>query len=131
MTITIALPSKGRMKDEASGYLRARRRASSPSAATAPIAAEWKAGRVSRSLLVSLPEISREIGNGTVDFGVTGEDLVREGLAEADRRVEIAPGSVSAAPMWWSRCREIWLDVGTRPTLAMLLPIFAPVTVGG
>jgi ATP phosphoribosyltransferase len=66
---------------------------------------------------LSASEISREIGNGTVDFGVTGEDLVREGLAEADRRVEICArlgfgraDVVVAVP-------EIWLDVGTMADL--------------
>ncbi|MGO8264562.1 ATP phosphoribosyltransferase, partial [Rhizobium ruizarguesonis] len=37
---------------------------------------------------LSSSEISLEIGNGTVDFGVTGEDLMREGFAEFDKRVE-------------------------------------------
>ncbi len=38
---------------------------------------------------LSASEISRELGNGTVDFGVTGEDLIREGLAESAKRVEL------------------------------------------
>jgi ATP phosphoribosyltransferase len=60
---------------------------------------------------LSASEISREIRNGTVDFGVTGEDLIREGLAEADKRVEFCArlgfghaDVIVAVP-------EIWLDV--------------------
>ena len=66
---------------------------------------------------LSASEISREIGNGTVDFGVTGEDLIREGLAEADKRVEIAArlgfghaDVIVAVP-------DIWLDVETMADL--------------
>jgi ATP phosphoribosyltransferase len=66
---------------------------------------------------LSASEISREIGNGTVDFGVTGEDLIREGLAEADKRVEVCArlgfghaDVVVAVP-------EIWLDVDTMADL--------------
>jgi ATP phosphoribosyltransferase len=66
---------------------------------------------------LSASEIAREIGAGTVDFGVTGEDLIREGLAEADKRVEICArlgfghaNVVVAVP-------EIWLDVDTMADL--------------
>jgi ATP phosphoribosyltransferase len=66
---------------------------------------------------MSASEISREIGNGTVDFGVTGEDLIREGLAEADKRVEFCArlgfghaDVIVAVP-------EIWLDVDTMADL--------------
>ena len=66
---------------------------------------------------LSASEIAREIGAGTVDFGVTGEDLIREGLAEADKRVEICArlgfghaDVVVAVP-------EIWLDVDTMADL--------------
>ena len=90
MTITIGLPSKGRMKDDASAIFEK---------AGMKIVAVGNdrsyRGRVEgfddvEIAYLSASEISREIGNGTVDFGVTGEDLVREELADADRRVEIA-----------------------------------------
>jgi ATP phosphoribosyltransferase len=66
---------------------------------------------------LSASEISREVGNGTVDFGVTGEDLVREDFSEADKRVEFCArlgfghaDVVVAVP-------EIWLDVDTMADL--------------
>jgi ATP phosphoribosyltransferase len=66
---------------------------------------------------LSASEIAREIGAGTVDFGVTGEDLIREGLADADRKVEMSArlgfgkaDVVVAVP-------EIWLDVDTMADL--------------
>jgi ATP phosphoribosyltransferase len=66
---------------------------------------------------LSASEISRELGNGTVDFGVTGEDLMREGFSEVDKRVEFCArlgfghaDVVVAVP-------EIWLDVDTMADL--------------
>ncbi len=60
---------------------------------------------------LSASEISREVGSGLVDFGVTGEDLMREEWAEVDSRVEFAArlgfghaDVIVAVP-------EIWLDV--------------------
>ncbi|MFD1745867.1 ATP phosphoribosyltransferase [Rhizobium helianthi] len=117
MTITIGLPSKGRMKDDASAVFE---RAGMKIVAVGNDRSYR--GRVEgfddvEIAFLSASEISREIGNGTVDFGVTGEDLIREGLAEADKRVEIAArlgfghaDVVVAVP-------DIWLDVETMADL--------------
>ncbi|TNM65989.1 ATP phosphoribosyltransferase [Aliirhizobium smilacinae] len=116
-TITIALPSKGRMKDDASAIFE---RAGLPIVAVGN--ERSYRGRVEghgdiEIAFLSASEIARELGAGTVDFGVTGEDLIREGLADADRKVEIAArlgfghaDVVVAVP-------EIWLDVDTMADL--------------
>ncbi|CZT34323.1 ATP phosphoribosyltransferase [Rhizobium sp. 9140] len=117
MTITIALPSKGRMKDEASTiFERAGLKIS-----TVGNDRSYR-GRVEgiddvEIAFLSASEISREIGAGSVDFGVTGEDLVREGLSDADERVEFCArlgfghaDVVVAVP-------DIWLDVDTMADL--------------
>lgn len=117
MTVTIALPSKGRMKDESSAiFERAGMRI------TAVGNDRSYRGRVEgvedvEITFLSASEIAREIGSGAVDFGVTGEDLVREGLADADARVEFAArlgfghaDVVVAVP-------EIWYDVDTMADL--------------
>jgi ATP phosphoribosyltransferase len=116
--ITIALPSKGRMKEDSSAILE---RAGLKIAAVG--SDRSYRGRVEgvddvEIAFLSASEIARELGNGTVDFGVTGEDLVREDLAEADRRVEFCArlgfghaDVVVAVP-------EIWLDVETMADLA-------------
>jgi ATP phosphoribosyltransferase len=117
MTITIALPSKGRMKDDASAIFEK---------AGLKIVAVGNErsyrGRVEglddvEIAFLSASEISREIGAGSIDFGVTGEDLIREGLSEADARVEFCArlgfghaDVVVAVP-------DIWLDVDTMADL--------------
>ena len=117
MTITIALPSKGRMKDDSAAIF---------ARAGLPITGIGNdrnyRGRVEgrddiEIAFLSASEIAREIGQGSVDFGVTGEDLVREGLADADRRMEICArlgfghaDVVVAVP-------DIWLDVATMDDL--------------
>ncbi|MCG5484410.1 MAG: ATP phosphoribosyltransferase [Sinorhizobium meliloti] len=117
MTVTIALPSKGRMKDEASAIFE---RAGMKIAAVG--SDRSYRGRVEgwddvEIAYLSASEIAREIGSGAVDFGVTGEDLVREGLADADARVDFAArlsfghaDVVVAVP-------EIWYDVDTMADL--------------
>ena len=115
--ITIGLPSKGRMKDDCQAIFEK---------AGMKIVAVGNdrsyRGRVEgvegiEIAFLSASEISREIGNGNVDFGVTGEDLVREGLADADVRMEICArlgfgraDVVVAVP-------EIWLDVDSMADL--------------
>ncbi len=116
-TITIALPSKGRMKEDASAIFE---RAGLPIVAVGN--ERSYRGRVDghddiEIAFLSASEIAREIGAGTVDFGVTGEDLIREGLIDADGKMEIAArlgfgqaDVVVAVP-------EIWLDVDTMADL--------------
>ncbi len=115
--ITIALPSKGRMKDDASAIFE---RAGMKIVAVGNDRSYR--GRVEgvddvEIAFLSASEIAREIGAGSIDFGVTGEDLVREDLPEADRRAEFCvrlgfghADVVVAVP-------EIWLDIDSMADL--------------
>lgn len=90
MTVTLALPSKGRLKDDA---LAALERAGCPvrlSEETRQYSARLDIGAGVEVAFLSAGEIARELGNGGVDLGVTGEDLVRETIADWEARVEIA-----------------------------------------
>ena len=117
MTLTVALPSKGRMKDDAiATFARA--------GLTVSAIGNDRSyrGRIEgiedvEVAFLSASEIARELGAGAVDFGVTGEDLVRESLARADERVEITArlgfgnaDVVVAVP-------DIWKDVDTMADL--------------
>jgi ATP phosphoribosyltransferase len=117
MTITIALPSKGRMKEDASAIF---------ARAGLPIVAVGNdrsyRGRVEgrddiEIAFLSASEISREVGAGAVDFGVTGEDLMREEWADVDARIEFCArlgfgyaDVVVAVP-------DIWADVDSMADL--------------
>ena len=115
--ITIALPSKGRMKEDASAIFE---RAGMKIVAVGNDRSYR--GRVEgmddiEIAFLSASEIAREIGLGSVDFGVTGEDLVREDLPEAERKAEFCvrlgfghADVVVAVP-------DIWLDVDTMADL--------------
>ncbi len=115
--ITIALPSKGRMKDDASAiFERAGMKISAVGSDRSYRGRVEGADDIEIAFL-SASEIAREIGTGAIDFGVTGEDLVREDLPEADRLAEFCvrlgfghADVVVAVP-------EIWLDVDSMADL--------------
>ncbi|TYR32019.1 ATP phosphoribosyltransferase [Mesorhizobium microcysteis] len=117
MTITLALPSKGRLKEDAIGVLaRAGLSVMQPEDQR-----RYRAHIEGRDdievAFLSASEIARELGAGAVDLGVTGEDLVRETIPEWDKRVAIGArlgfgraDVVVAVP-------EAWLDVDTMADL--------------
>lgn len=117
MTLTVALPSKGRMKDDAIAVF-----ARAGLTVSAIGNDRSYRGRIDgiddvEVAFLSASEIARELGAGAVDFGVTGEDLVRESLPRADERVEITArlgfgnaDVVVAVP-------DIWKDVDSMADL--------------
>jgi ATP phosphoribosyltransferase len=117
MTITLALPSKGRLKEQALETLaKAGLSIRLPSDDR-----KYRAGVENLKgidvAFLSASEIAGEIGRGTVDLGVTGEDVLREKTAEWDKRTEILArlgfghaDVVVAVP-------DIWLDVDTMADL--------------
>jgi len=117
MTVTLALPSKGRLKDQALGVLE-----SAGLSVTLPkdqrnYRAQVKGESQIDILFLSASEIARELGYGSVDLGITGEDLIRETLSSADERVQIEArlgfgqaDVVVAVP-------EVWYDVSSMADL--------------
>ncbi|TPL85282.1 ATP phosphoribosyltransferase [Mesorhizobium sp. B2-3-13] len=115
--ITLAIPSKGRLKEQALEVL-----AKAGLAVSLPGDERKYYARVEgldnvEVVFLSASEISGEIGQGAVDLGITGEDLVRENLADWEARAEIVArlgfghaDVVVAVP-------EIWLDVDTMADL--------------
>ncbi|MDB5524260.1 MAG: hisG [Rhizobium sp.] len=115
--ITIALPSKGRMKDDASAIFERAGMTISAVGNDRSYRGRIEGADDIEIAFLSASEIAREIGAGSIDFGVTGEDLVREDLPEADKRAEFClrlgfghADVVVAVP-------EIWLDVDTMADL--------------
>ncbi|MHC5232634.1 ATP phosphoribosyltransferase [Brucella sp. LJL56] len=111
MSVTMALPSKGRLKEQTLAVLH-----KAGYKVILPDDDRNYRARVEGEddldiLFLSASEIARELGYGSVDMGVTGEDLVRETLAHADERVAIEAqlgfghaDVVVAVP-------EVWRDV--------------------
>ncbi len=117
MSITIALPSKGRLREQAlEVFARAGLPIIEPSDQRRYRARIEGRDDVEVAFL-SASEIASELGQGNVDLGVTGEDLVRESLADWEARVSIEArlgfgqaDVVVAVP-------DIWLDVTTMADL--------------
>jgi ATP phosphoribosyltransferase len=117
MTLTLALPSKGRLKEQAIA-----RFAQAGLDVQLPTDPRSYRGRVEGALpldvlFLSASEIAQELGQGSVDLGVTGEDLVRENLANWEAHVSIdtrlgfgAADVVVAVP-------DVWMDVETMADL--------------
>jgi len=117
MTLTLALPSKGRLKEEAMAVL-AR---AGLAVVTPKDERRYRAHIDGRDdievAFLSASEISRELGQGTIDLGVTGEDLIRETIPDWEARVRIGArlgfghaDVIVAVP-------DAWLDVDTMADL--------------
>ncbi len=117
MSIIIALPSKGRLKEESIAALeRSGFRIALPDDERRYRATVEGRNDIEIAFL-SASEIARELGQGSVDLGVTGEDLVQETIPDWEKRVAIGArlgfghaDVVVAVP-------EAWLDVDTMADL--------------
>ncbi|AZO16460.1 ATP phosphoribosyltransferase [Mesorhizobium sp. M2A.F.Ca.ET.043.05.1.1] len=115
--ITLAIPSKGRLKEQSLEAL-----AKAGLAVSLPQDDRKYRARIDgidnvEVAFLSASEIAGEIGQGAVDLGITGEDLLRENLADWEARAEIVArlgfghaDVVVAVP-------DIWLDVDTMADL--------------
>ena len=89
MTITIAIPSKGRMKEDTLSAFAIAGLEVLPQQDARSYRTKVKGRNDIEIALMSASEIARELAAGTIDFGVTGEDLVRETLGEWNKAMEI------------------------------------------
>ena len=117
MTVTLALPSKGRLKEQTIAVM-----AKAGLNVVLPEDDRNYRARIEGMddvdiLFLSASEIARELGYGAVDLGVTGEDLIRETLARADEKVQVEAqlgfghaDVIVAVP-------EVWHDVSTMADL--------------
>jgi ATP phosphoribosyltransferase len=116
VSITLAIPSKGRLRDQAL-ELMARTGLTVSVLEDRRYHARVEGHDEIEILLLSASEIAAEIGRGSVDAGITGEDVLRENLADWADRAEILArlgfghaDVVVAVP-------DIWLDVDTMADL--------------
>lgn len=114
--LILAIPSKGRLKDETEALFS---RAGSP--------VETRGGRRYRGGLkghadievafLAASEIARELAAGNVHLGVTGEDLVRETVADADAKIALLAGLGYGMADVVVAVPELWIDVWTMQDL--------------
>ncbi|MBD0413054.1 ATP phosphoribosyltransferase [Oryzicola mucosus] len=117
MAVTLAMPSKGRLKELSLEVMaRAGLEVTLPEDDR-----RYRARIMGRDdieiAFLSASEIAGEIGRGAVDLGITGEDLLRENVADWERKATISArlgfgfaDVVVAVP-------DIWLDVDTMADL--------------
>ncbi len=117
MSITIALPSKGRLKENALAQLE-------KAGLTVHLPENDRSYRATLEgvdgveiAFLSASEIARELERGTVDLGVTGEDLVRETIPDWERKVEIAARLSFGRADVVVAVPEVWFDVATMADL--------------
>jgi ATP phosphoribosyltransferase len=117
MSITLAIPSKGRLREQSLERLAA-------AGLTVRLPADDRRYRAAiegrddiEVAFLSASEIAGELGRGAVDLGITGEDLLRETVADWENRTRISArlgfghaDVVVAVP-------DVWLDVDTMADL--------------
>lgn len=117
MTLTLAIPSKGRLREQSLAVL-------DRAGIKVALSDDDRSYRASvdgpdgiEIAFLSASEIAGEIGRGTVDVGITGEDVLREKTADWERCTEIQcclgfghADVIVAVP-------DMWLDVDTMADL--------------
>ena len=90
MTVILAIPSKGRMKDDAVACLAKAGLEIEPSKDARAYRLKVMGRDDIEAALMSASEIARELVTGSIDLGVTGEDLLRESAANWETKMTIA-----------------------------------------
>jgi len=116
-TLTLAIPSKGRLQEQVTHYL-----------ADAGLQPKQVAGaRDYRAAIAGQPgievklmssaEIAASLGNGEIHLGITGEDLIREDMPDADSSIALLqPLGLGFADVVVAVPRG-WIDVATMADL--------------
>jgi len=115
--LVIAVPSKGRLQENAAAFF----------ARAGLNVVQSRGARDYRGTLEGVPgvevlflsasEIARELSQGGAHFGITGEDLIRESIADADQKL------VLLAPLGFGHANVVvavpqaWIDVRTMADL--------------
>ena len=90
MSIILAIPSKGRMKDDAVSALSKAGLETEPSKDARAYRLKVRGRDDIEIALMSASEIARELAAGSIDLGVTGEDLIRESAANWESKMSVA-----------------------------------------
>ncbi len=111
--LVLAVPAKGRLQENAEAFF-----ARSGLTLVKPRGARDYRGAVVgldtiEVAYLSASEITEQLGAGTVHMGVTGEDLVREQMPDADDRVVLLEGLGFGSATVVVAVPQAWIDVRT------------------
>jgi ATP phosphoribosyltransferase len=117
MRLTLGLPSKGRLHDEAIAWFAARGVAIARSGARREYRGSVAGVEGVELVLLAAGEVPRELAAGRLHLGVTGQDLVREALPAWEERVaELAPMGFGRADLVVA-VPAFWVDVASMSDL--------------
>ena len=115
-SLILALPSKGRLKDETEALF-----------ARVGCSIETRGGRRYRGAIggvenievafLAASEVARELATGNVHLGVTGEDLLRETVNDVDEKIALLAGLGYGTADVVVAVPELWIDVWTMQDL--------------
>jgi ATP phosphoribosyltransferase len=113
MTLVLAVPAKGRLQENAENFF-----ARSGLTLVKPRGARDYRGAVAgldgvEVAYLSAAEITAQLGSGAIHLGVTGEDLVREMIPDADRKVVLVEGLGFGFANVVVAVPQAWIDVRT------------------
>jgi ATP phosphoribosyltransferase len=113
----VAVPSKGRLQENAEAFF-----TRAGLALAKPRGARDYRGTISgldnvEIAYLSASEIASQLARGTVHLGVTGEDLIRESIADADKRVLIIDSLGFGGANVVVAVPQAWIDVRTMADL--------------
>ena len=132
MTITLAIPSKGRLQGAGAGRARPRRACRQPARRRAQIPRPHRGPRRHRG---GVPVGLRDRRRARPGQRSTSASPARICCARTSptgrRRPRSPPGSASAMPMWWSRCRTSGSTSTPWPISTTSPPISASAMAGG
>ena len=124
MSIKIGVPSKGRLMEETFAWFGARGLKLGRAGSDREYAGLVEGLDGVELVLLSAGEIPRELDAGRIHLGVTGTDLVREKLAQWDRRVEpLAELGFGHADLVLA-VPQAWVDVSTTDDLDAVAAAF-------
>lgn len=123
--VTLAIPSKGRLKEQVDAYFAQAGVALKQIAGARGYRATVEGHAAIDVMLLSSSEIASSLAGGDVHLGVTGEDLIREAVPELEGRVQLLkPLGFGFADVVVAVPRS-WIDVSTMADLDDICAAYA------
>jgi ATP phosphoribosyltransferase len=123
--ITLAVPSKGRLKEQFDAFLGKAGISLKQTAGARGYRATVEGHPGIDVMLLSSSEIAASLAGGDVHLGVTGEDLIREAVPELDGRVTLLKGLGFGFADVVVAIPKSWIDVSTMADLDDICAAYA------